>query len=217
MMEDIERIREKLLKELEKLPEEQVKELKERIKKASQEELINMLNKLQPKCLFCQIINKEIETVKIYEDNEILAVLDLYPASLGHMLVMPKKHFQFIHEIPDGLLNKLFVFVKLMVPVLAEITKAEGINIYVAQGQLAGQTVPHFCINIIPRFRNDKIYFGWEKKKASKEELEKLAVQIREKARNVVEKREEEKSKQQKKKEEKEIEDILKHLKQRLP
>ena len=68
---------------------------------------------------------------------------------------MPKQHFQFMNELPNKLLEKLFIFTKLIEPILLEITKAQGISIYIAQGQAAGQTVSHFSIN----FKLGALYF----------------------------------------------------------
>lgn len=220
--QEIEKIRKKLLEQIEKLPEEQASVLKEQIKNASAEQIESIVSQIsETECLFCQFVSGKIETNKIYEDRDILAVLDIYPVNLGQIILITKKHFQFMHEIPDDTLNKIFLFVKTIGPILVEITKAKGISIYIAQGIAAGQTVSHFSVNIIPRFDNDDASFEWKRKKPSKEELEKIAEKIREKAEKFVrEKIEEERKrveKETKVKEKKEAEEISKHIKPRIP
>lgn len=220
--EQAESIKEQLLQQLEKLPEEQASALKKQIQEASPEELeafVRQSQKAEAECLFCSIMQGKLETVKIYEDADILAVLDIYPASKGHMLIFPKQHFQFMHELPDQLLNKLFIFVKIAEPILRELTNSQGISIYIVQG--VDQKVPHFCINLIPRFKDDKLNFEWPRQKANKDELKKLGEEIREKAEKIVrEKFEQELQKElkkQKAKEASEAEKIIRHVKPRMP
>lgn len=220
--EEAEELREKILEQIDKLPENQAAVLRERIKKASASELEELI-KQQIKggeCFFCQIIQGKVETVKIYEDADILAVLDIYPANPGHMIVMPKAHFKDIKEIPDNLLNKLFIFIKLIEPVILETTKAQGISIIIAQGEAAGQTVAHFSITLIPRFEND-FRLDWPRKRIERKEIEKIGEEIRKRAEKVVrEKLAQEKEAQEKEvkaREEGEAEKIARHMKRRIP
>ncbi|MCL6500444.1 MAG: HIT family protein [Candidatus Pacearchaeota archaeon] len=220
--EEAEELRERLLEQVEKLPEKQAAILKEQIKKASAEELESFVKQQAQgsECFFCQIILGKVETVRIYEDADILAILDIYPANLGHMIIMPKAHFSSINEVPDALLTKLFVFIKIIAPLLMEIAKAESVSIVIAQGRAAGQTVNHFSINVIPRFEKD-FSFEWPKRKVDKKELEKLGEKIRKKASKVVsESIEQEKEKHEeemRKKEERSAEKIMKHMRERIP
>ncbi len=217
--EEIENLRKKLLEQVDKLPEEQASSLKEQIKNASPKQLESFVKQSDKgnECFFCQLVSGKIDTVKIYEDNDILAVLDIYPANPGHLLILPKKHFQFIYEIPDSLLNKLFLFVKTIEPIMIKITKAQGISIYIAQGQAAGQKVSHFSINLVPRFQDDGAGFEWQKKKTEKKDLEKIGKELREAAEREVKDKIEKKQKEQKKKESSEAEKISKHIKPRIP
>lgn len=226
--EEAEELREMLLEQLNKLPEEQQEQaeiLKNQIKSMSKEQLEQFVRAQSQNqgnsCIFCQIIEGKLETVKIYEDKDIIAILDIYPASLGHMIIMPKQHFETLEEIPDALLNKLFLFIKEIMPTFLKVTGAKATNIFIAQGELAGQFVKHFAINLIPRYENDNIGFGWKKTKVSKEELEKVAEKIRKEAEHKIrEKIEAEKEKEAKKKIEKEAteaEKIMKHIKRRMP
>lgn len=223
--EEAEEIRTRLLEQLEKLPEEQVRDMKKQVQKASAEQLEQLIKKQQQgqgsECIFCQIIEGKLETVKIYEDNDIFAVLDIFPAILGHMLVMPKQHYKTISEIPDNVLNKMFIFVKTIEPIFLELTKANAMNIFIAQGQEAGQKIDHFVINLIPRHDKDGISFEWRRQKADKKKLEILGEKIREKAGKIVkEKINKEIEKEQKKKkaeDESEAEKISRHIKRRMP
>lgn len=228
--EEAEEIREKLLEQLENFPEEQQEQaeaLKKQIKNANKEQLEQFILQMQrgstegKGCVFCQIIEGKIETIKIYEDKDIIAILDIYPASLGHMIVMPKKHYETLEGVPDDLLGKLFIFIKAIMPSFLKITKAEGVNVFIAQGEIAGQTVSHFSINIIPRQDKDKIAFGWNRLKVKKDELEEIGEKLRkEAAREITSKiaiEKEKEARKRKKEEESEAEKIMKHVKRRMP
>jgi histidine triad (HIT) family protein len=222
--EEAEEIRARLLEQLEKLPEEQVKDLKKQVKHATPEQLEQLIKKQKDEggeCIFCQIIGGKIETIKIYEDNDIFAVLDIFPAAMGHMIVMPKQHHKTIAEIPDNVISKMFMFIKTIEPVFLELTKADGLNIFIAQGQEAGQKVDHFAINIIPRHEKDGISFEWQRQKADKKKLETLGDKIREKAgkmvREKISKDIEKEIKKKKAEDESEAEKISRHVKRRMP
>ncbi len=191
-LENIEQIRTNILEQLSKYPEEQVKEIREQIENATDEELeefvLNSKNNsggnVQGKCIFCEIASGNIETVKIYEDKDIMAVMDVMPGAKGQIIVFPKKHNQFIQELDDVILNKIFYFIKNISPVLVKVLNVLGISIYIAQGQLAGQNVPHFSVNIIPRYEKDEqnIVFNWKREKKEIPELKKIANEIKENA-----------------------------------
>ena len=218
--EQAEKLRKKLLEELEKLPAEQTAKLKEQIKTASPAELEAFV-KQQAKvakagtggtgeCIFCQIIQGTIETIKAYEDDDVLAILDIAPAALGHVLVMPKQHVQFLFQLQDELLAKLSAVVKKLVPVIINVTKAAGLDIYAAQG--ANQKVPHIALNLIPRFPDDKLSFEWERKKVERKELEKIAQEISKRV-----EAEKERKEQEEKKVGEEIESMVKQTGKRIP
>lgn len=220
MVEDIEKVRQQILTQLEKMPTEQVAGLRQQILNATPEELEQFLRKMNKPaggCIFCKIAKGEVSTVKIYESAEILAILDINPISAGHILILPKKHFQFIFQIPDEILTELFYFIKQLSPILINSTKAEGLSIIAHQG--VEQNVPHFVINLIPRFSNEKIGFEQERQKKSKEELENLAGEIRTKIeRQEIEKAaREEKEKQAKTKQQGQEEKEIRQFGRRIP
>jgi len=180
--EQAEQVRKQLLEQVAKLPKEQQGDLKEQIEEASPKELEEFIKQSQGqggKCIFCEIIAGKIDSVKVYEDEDIVAVMEIMPASKGHILVMPRQHFQFIQELPDKVLHKLLYFVKVTTPILTKILDAKAVSIYIPQGVLAGQRIQHFVINLIPRYESDGLVFDWEHKKTEAKELEAIADKIR--------------------------------------
>jgi len=161
---------------------EQVKAIQEKLKNMSPEQLKELMKQ---QCLFCQISNNKIEAKKVYEDNEIMAVLDINPASKGHTLVFPKEHYQVLIQIPEKLTGKLFNIANKLSSIIFEIVQAEGTNIFVANGQAAGQNSPHAIIHIIPRFSEDNLGLIWEPKKGDENELNELQNIIRDKAHSI--------------------------------
>lgn len=109
-------------------------------------------------CIFCKIIDGSIPSSKVYEDENILAILDLSQTTYGHTLVMPKKHYQNILEIPSDELATLMVKVQELAKLITAKLNANGVNILVNTNEAAGQTVMHLHIHIIPRYdENDGI------------------------------------------------------------
>lgn len=189
----IEEVKEKILEQAENLPEEQANALREKIEGMADEEFEKFLKEFAlplQECIFCQIVQGKTATIKVYESKNILAILDINPVSIGHMIVMPKQHYQFLTQLPDGLLIEIFSFVKHIIPAIIRTVKSHGVTINILQGK--EQNVPHFAVSIIPRFEKDKLDFTWKRLKLPKEELEKIAVSIRaeagERAKQIAEK-----------------------------
>lgn len=110
-------------------------------------------------CLFCKIINNEIPSHKIYEDDLVLAFLDINPMSKGHTLVIPKKHFKDIFEIEEQYLERIMSVTKKIAAKMKESLGVDGINLYHASGVHAEQSVFHFHLHIVPRRQDDSICF----------------------------------------------------------
>ena len=110
-------------------------------------------------CIFCHIISGKVQSKKVYEDSECLAVLDINPANPGHVLLLPKKHYSIMPQMDDLLIGHLFMVSKAMSGALLKALKVEGTNIFVANGAVAGQKAPHFMIHIIPRKEGDGLNF----------------------------------------------------------
>ncbi len=109
-------------------------------------------------CIFCKIINNEIPSYKIYEDDYVLAFLDISQVTKGHTLVIPKKHAQDIFEIDDESVAKVSQTARKLAKEIVEKLGANGVNIINNNKKLAGQTVFHYHVHIIPRYdKNDKL------------------------------------------------------------
>ncbi|MBI2042997.1 HIT family protein [Candidatus Pacearchaeota archaeon] len=126
-------------------------------------------------CIFCKIIEGKIPSVKIYEDDSMLSFLDINPVNFGHVLIIPKKHYQWMTDVPNDLLEKIFVKSRDLMKAIKKTMKAD----YVALSVI-GTDVPHFHIHLIPRFFNDGLSNFWPTKKYKENEAEKIAKKIRE-------------------------------------
>ncbi|MDD3279388.1 MAG: HIT family protein [Lachnospiraceae bacterium] len=126
-------------------------------------------------CIFCKIANGEIPSTTLYEDENFCIILDIGPASYGHALLLPKKHYANLFELPEELAGKAMILVKKMSTVLNEAVECEGLNVVQNNGELAGQTVFHFHMHMIPRYKKDTVKIGWKIGKLSDEDRDKLA------------------------------------------
>lgn len=107
-------------------------------------------------CIFCKIANGEIPAATLYEDENFRVILDLGPASKGHALILPKSHAANIYEMPDELAGKAMILAKKMAGALTKALNCDGFNIVQNNGECAGQTVFHFHMHLIPRYKGDK-------------------------------------------------------------
>ncbi|MCI5773235.1 MAG: HIT family protein [Erysipelotrichaceae bacterium] len=109
-------------------------------------------------CIFCSIINNEIPSYKLYEDENVLAFLDISQTTFGHTIVVPKKHFTNILDVDPDTYCQLMKVVKELACKIQTKTNAKGINILHNANEAAGQTVMHMHYHIIPRYdENDKL------------------------------------------------------------
>ncbi len=131
-------------------------------------------------CIFCKIIKGEIPADKIYEDENCFAFLDIKPVNLGHALLIPKRHYENLYELPDDLLSKIAPIIKKIALAVKSGVNAEGINIGMNNEGPAGQLVLHAHFHIMPRFSNDG-HVHWHGKEYSKEEFSQTAEKIKEK------------------------------------
>ncbi len=125
-------------------------------------------------CPFCNIAQGKIPSKVIFEDNEIMAVLDINPATKGHAIVFPKEHFETTSQMPDKMAGKIFTLANKISKKAIDAVKAEGTNIIASNGAIAGQNLGHAMIHVIPRFKDDGLSFLWQGKRADEKELEKL-------------------------------------------
>ncbi len=113
-------------------------------------------------CLFCNIINGKIPSTKLYEDEDVLAILDISQATKGHTLVMPKKHFDSLYDIEDYEYLKVMNKVKDLAKVIPTTFGAKGCNILNNCQEVAGQTIMHFHVHIIPRYEEKDVNFEFK-------------------------------------------------------
>lgn len=112
-------------------------------------------------CIFCKIANGEIPAATLYEDADFRVILDLGPASKGHALILPKAHAANLYELPDELAAKAMVLAKKMITKMTEILGCDGYNVVQNNGETAGQTVFHFHMHLIPRYKGDGVGISW--------------------------------------------------------
>ncbi len=129
-------------------------------------------------CIFCKIANGEIPTNTIYEDEDFRAILDMGPAAKGHALLLPKEHADNLFELPDEIAQKALVTAKKIGKKLVDKLGADGLNIVQNNGEIAGQTVMHFHIHIIPRYKSDGQKINWVPGSPSAEELATICKEI---------------------------------------
>ena len=124
------------------------------------------------KCIFCLISSNKIQSKKVYEDDDFMAILDIYPASKGHILLFPKDHIKTISELPQ----EIFSIAKNLTLVLKQISA--GVNLFIAEGEIAGQKSEHMVIHLIPRYIDDNLPLTWNPQKISEEELNEIQKEI---------------------------------------
>ena len=129
-------------------------------------------------CIFCKIANGEIPSKTLYEDDSFRVILDLGPATKGHALIIPKEHYANLYELPEETAGEVMKLAKRMVVKMTERLECEGFNLVQNNGDLAGQTVFHFHMHMIPRYQADGQKIGWKPQDATQEELEEVKNKI---------------------------------------
>lgn len=129
-------------------------------------------------CVFCKIINGEIPSYKVYEDEDVLAILDISQATLGHTLVMPKIHTQNLFDASSETIKKVFEVVGMLSKKIKTNLNCDGINVLNNNGEMAGQTVQHLHIHIIPRYSNDSFNIHFPNNSLSIDEFTSLLKKI---------------------------------------
>jgi histidine triad (HIT) family protein len=131
-------------------------------------------------CIFCKIVAGGIPAVRLYEDEQTLAFMDIAPVVKGHALVIPKAHFDPLTATPPALLAACIATVQRIAQAQMTAMKADGVNIHQANGAAAGQVVPHLHFHIIPRFHGDGHHWNWHGGRyESTEEMTRLGERLR--------------------------------------
>ena len=131
-------------------------------------------------CIFCKIANGEIPAATLYEDENFRVILDLGPASKGHALILPKSHAANIYELSDEMAAKAMVLAKKMATEMTEALKCDGFNIVQNNGECAGQTVFHFHMHLIPRYKGDNVGITWTPGELSDKDKEEILSKVKE-------------------------------------
>ncbi len=134
----------------------------------------------QDNCIFCKIIAGKIPSHTIYEDEEFKVILDVGPATKGHALILPKDHYANLYELPENKAMDVMRLAKKMMTVMTDKLHCDGFNIVQNNGEVAGQTVFHFHMHLIPRYKNDGEILKYIAGEPDQEELEQIRKAITE-------------------------------------
>jgi len=134
-------------------------------------------------CIICQLVNEKIEVTKVYEDDLVVAVMDIQPINPGHLFISPKKHFELVSELGEELAAHIFKIAIRLDDVLRKSgLKCEGVNFFLADGEAAMQEIPHVHLHIIPRIKGDGFGLKFDEsyfRLPERKELDKVASLIR--------------------------------------
>lgn len=132
-------------------------------------------------CIFCKLANGDIPTNAIYEDDDFKVILDASPASKGHALILPKVHYANIYEIDEEVLAKASRLAKKIITHEKEILKCDGYNVVQNNGEVAGQTVFHYHMHLIPRYASDDNtnVIEWKHKEFTDDEMAQICKEMK--------------------------------------
>lgn len=131
-------------------------------------------------CIFCRIVRGEIPATRLYEDDEVLAFMDIGPIIKGHALVIPKRHYDPITAAPADLLGRCMAVVQKIAQAQFDGLRADGVNVHQTNGAAAGQVVPHIHFHVIPRFHQDGHSWNWRAGAyANRDEMNQFADRIK--------------------------------------
>ena len=165
----------KKLNDISKLPQDkQQQELQRFLSTLSPEQVEFLKSQQKQQCLFCSLVKWQAPQYRIYEDNYFIGILDINPASKGHVIIIPKTHYKFITEINED----FSVPIKRITNKIYETLQAD-VSIIINNGEKADQKLPHVSIHIIPRYEDDNINLGWKSNKAPEEELKELSQKLK--------------------------------------
>lgn len=130
-------------------------------------------------CIFCKIISGDIPSAAIYEDDEFKVILDRFPSNPGHVLILPKKHYSDIFEIDEETAGRLFKLAVKVAKNMKESLGLEAMNLVQNNGSMAGQTVHHFHLHLIPRYKDDKVQVKWEQLDLTDEQIAAMQAKLK--------------------------------------
>ncbi|MDX9893269.1 MAG: HIT domain-containing protein [Patescibacteria group bacterium] len=128
---------------------------------------------MESNCIFCKIIAGQIPCAKVYEDDQVLAFLDINPVSKGHVLIVPKSHHSMMVDTPDQLVGEVFIKAKTLMKTIKRALEADFVMVSVV-----GIEVPHFHVHLIPRYYNDGLANGYPTQKYGEGEMDQYVSKI---------------------------------------
>ena len=131
-------------------------------------------------CIFCKIANGEIPSATLYEDGDFKVILDLGPATRGHSLILPKKHYESLFELPQELACGSVSLAKKMLPAMKKALNCDGIQLVQNNGEAAGQTVFHYHLHLIPAYAQEGAGAKWRPGTLSDEDKELIPKMVKE-------------------------------------
>ncbi|ALU12013.1 HIT family hydrolase [Ignicoccus islandicus DSM 13165] len=130
-------------------------------------------------CVFCKIIKGELPARIVYEDEDVIAFLDINPVAPGHTLVVPKKHYKNILDAPEEVVAKVFTVAKKIAEASIKALQAKGVNVLTNAEEVAGQVVMHFHVHVIPRYDKNELKFEYPGYKYKEGEADEVAKRLR--------------------------------------
>ena len=131
-------------------------------------------------CIFCKIAAGKIPSATIYEDSHFRVFLDINPATKGHCLIVPKEHFENIYDLDADTAGKVFVLATLISRALKKVLGCDGLNVVQNNGPVAGQSVFHFHMHLIPRYRDDGLSLLVEQEPGDMDEIQRIRQLLKE-------------------------------------
>lgn len=132
-------------------------------------------------CIFCKIAAGEIPSATVYEDDLFRVIMDISPASKGHAIILPKHHASDIFSLPEEEASKVFIVARKVATAMKEVLHCDGVNVLQNNGEVAGQTVFHLHVHVVPRYKGDEVIISWPHKEKYEYDFAQLAKEIKEK------------------------------------
>ena len=132
-----------------------------------------------PGCIFCKIAAGDIPATVIFENESLLAFLDVAPLAEGHVLVIPRDHYARVTDLPDAVCTRIATVLPMLGRALMEVTQAAGFNLLANNGEAAGQVVQHVHFHLVPRMPNDGLGYRWNAGKYERGQADKIAAEYR--------------------------------------
>lgn len=129
-------------------------------------------------CIFCKLANGDIPVNALYEDDVLKVIFDAGPATRGHVLIIPKNHFDNIYDLDDDTAAHVAQTAVKIAKAMKKALGYEGLNVVQNNGLAAGQTVFHYHVHMIPRYKNDKVQVTWKQHEVSADEIAELKAAI---------------------------------------